>query len=331
MDLDMRKMNGKLIVSALLAAALMSVTAVTAGAVDYSDEGAPTTVEPEQPAVLTDSDIANALAAAELNGSDEVVIPMEEDSRGNVSVQEAAIAEIAGSDVAVTVEITSESGNDYSITIDPSSITEVKAVNLAMQITVDTDEGMTVSGGYEVPAGSIVIAPAQKGDFGMTLQVNIPAVDVEYMDKSVLSLYYIADDGSVTKMPDSALRVNSDGSITVSISHASQYVVSDTDLTETLGTDTADPDDGEVELEADDDIIYDDDIEDDSGALISDSDVAGDADTASGSGRSDADVALVSTVNDDLDDDNPGTGAALALGALAVSAAAVVITAKKRK
>ena len=273
----MKKLNGRLVVSALLAAAMISMTAVSAGAVDYSDEGAPTTVTPEDASVLTDSDVSDALSAAAESGATEVTVEMEEDSRGNVTVQESAIAEIASGDVAVTVEVTSESGTDYSITIDPALITEAKAINLAMDITVDTDEGATVSG-VEVPAGSIVIAPAQKGEFGMTLQVTIPAAAVADVDTSDVRLYYIADDGSVTKMPKKALKVNKDGSLTVSISHASEYVVSDVDLTK---------------LAADEDF---DDADD-----------------------------------DDEFDGNPGTGVTLALGALAASAAAVVITAKKRK
>ena len=289
----MKKLNGRLVVSALLAAAMISMTAVSAGAVDYSDEGAPTTVTPEDASVLTDSDVSDALSAAAESGATEVTVEMEEDSRGNVTVQESAIAEIASGDVAVTVEVTSDSGTDYSITIDPALVTEAKAINLAMDITTDADEGTTVSG-VEVPAGSIVIAPAQKGDFGMTLQVNLPAGSVGDIDTSEARLYYISDDGDVEKMPKKALKFNRDGSVTVSISHASEYVISDVDLT-----------------------------------LNSSSAVDADIDDNSSYGKTDDDVTLITGGGEF--DGNPGTGVTLALGALAASAAAVVITAKKRK
>ena len=225
----MNKLNGKLAVSALLAAATLFMTAVSAGAVDYSDEGAPTVVVPADTNVLTDSDISGARADAAESGSSEVVFGMTETASG-VQVQESAIAEIAGGDVAVTVEVTSESGTGYSVTIDPALVTEAKAVNLAMDITTDADEGTKVSG-VEVPAGSIVIAPAQKGEFGMTLQISLPALSAGNIDTSAARLYYISDDGDVEKMPENALSFGIDGSVTISISHASEYVISDVDLT----------------------------------------------------------------------------------------------------
>lgn len=341
----MKKLNGKLIVCALVAAAMASVSAVSVSAVDYGGGASPSTGTPstttvtgttttttddtgstttttttagtssDAPAtVVTDKAVDEAIAAATNSGSKEATLYMTEDASGKAAVQESAIAEIAKSDVTVTVEVTSESGTDYSITIDPALITEAKAINLAMDITVDTDEGATVSG-VEVPAGSIVIAPAQKGEFGMTLQVTIPAAAVADVDTSDVRLYYIADDGSVTKMPKKALKVNKDGSLTVSISHASEYVVSDVDLTKLAADEDFD--------DADDDDEFDDDD-----ASIDDDDSA--VDGANDSyGKTDDDVSLDSTSNEF--DANPGTGVTLALGALAASAAAVVITAKKRK
>ena len=290
----MKKLNGRLIVSAILATAMMSMTAISASAVsDYGDGASPTTVTPEDASVLTDEDVSDAITAAQESGATEITVEMEEDSSGSVTVQEAAIAEIANGDVAVTVEVTSNSGTDYSVTIDPALVTEAKAIDLAMDITVDADEGTTVAG-VEVPAGSIVIAPAQKGDFGMTLQVNLPAEAVGNIDTDAARLYYISDDGDVEKMPKKALKFKRDGSVTVSISHASEYVISDVDLT-----------------------------------LNSSSAVDADIDDNSSYGKTDDDVTLITGGGEF--DGNPGTGVTLALGALAASAAAVVITAKKRK
>lgn len=282
----MKKLNGKLIAGTFLAAAMLSVNTISAGAVDYGGGAAPTTLTPVQPSVLTDKDVSDAIAAASQSGAAEVTVEMEEDRKGNIAVQESAIAEIAKSDVTVTVEVISDSGTDYSVTIDPALITEAKAINLAMDITIETDGYSDVSG-VEIPAGSIIIAPAQKGDFGMTLQVTIPADAIADVDTSFASLYYIADNGSVTRMPDSALKVNADGSVTIAISHASQYVISDIDL-----TDPDSYDDFDDIYETDDDTVV---------------------------------------VSEDSDDENPGTGVTLAFGALAISAAAVALTAKKRK
>ncbi len=321
----MRKLNGKLIVCALVSAAVASVSAVSAGAISYGPGIAPTTPTPststitgttttdtsgntqttpagtteEAPAtVLTDTAVEDAISEAAKSGDDEVTLYMTESS-GSATVQESAIAEIAKGDVVVTVEIESDDGIDYAITIDPELITDAKAINLAMDISVSSDEGTTVSG-VEVPANSIVIAPAQKGDFGMTLQVTIPADALEDVDLDAVALYYIADDGSVTKMPDDALQINSDGSVTVAISHASQYVISDVDLTVEETEIPDDDDDGEIAIDGDED----------------------------SRGKSDVDV--ITNVNNELDT-NPTTGVTIAFGALAASVAAVALTAKKRK
>lgn len=337
----MKKLNGRLIVCALVAAAMASVSAVSVSAVDYGGGASPNTGTPstttvtgttttttdntgstttttttagtssDAPAtVVTDKAVDEAVASATKSGSKEATLYMTEDANGKATVQEAAIAEIAKSKVTVTVEMASESGTDYSITIDPALITDAKAINLAMDITVDTDEGATVSG-VEVPAGSIVIAPAQKGEFGMTLQVTIPAAAVADVDKSDVRLYYIADDGSVTKMPKSALKVNKDGSVTVSISHASQYVISAIDITKLISGTNNDEDDF---------------LDDDDSFIDDDEDYAVDGDNESFGKTDDEPV-----VESDEFDANPGTGVTLALGALAASAAAVAITAKKRK
>lgn len=327
----MRKLNGKLIVSALISMAVASMAAVSAGAISYAPTYAPITPTPSTstitetkttdtngntttttagtseaaPAtVLTDSAVDQVLSAAAKSGADEVTLFMTE-TADSAAVQESAIAEIAKSDVVVTVDISSDDGVDYSVTIDPELIKEVKAVNLAMDITVGTDSGKKVSG-VEVPAGSIVIAPAQKGDFGMTLQVTIPAAALDDVDLEEVALYYIADDGIVTKMPRNALRVNADGSLTVSISHASQYVVSDVDLTVEENIETLDDDDDDNDV----DISIDGADEN--------------------HGKSEIDVITNSGLSNEPDA-NPTTGVTIAFGALAASVTAVALTAKKRK
>jgi hypothetical protein len=329
----MKKLNGKLIVSALLAAAMASFSAVSAGAIDYSPAGVPSSggsapststvtgdtttdgsgettqtvpgSDDETPAtVLTQSSIDSILDEAEKNGKDVVVVYMEEDSNGKVTVQESAIAEIANSDVTVVIEVDGDVV-DYTVTIDPDLIDTPKAINIAMDIEIDTDEGETVSG-VEIPEGSVIIKPQQKGNFGMTLTVTIPASAFAGMNTGNLSLYYVSDNGEVSKLSDSQITVNADGSVSISISHASAYMISD------IAPDTdGEDDDIIIEDDDDDDIIIEDDID------TSDND----------NGKTDEEVIVI--VGED--DANPHTGVALALGALAASAAAVAITAKKRK
>lgn len=245
----MKKIN-KRVATAIIAAVMFAFTSVAASAADYGSN--PSYPKPDVPgsstedssddgddndvagstadnavSVVTDDVISDIIAGAE-QGQATVYADSDE-----VIVTEAAIGEIAGGDVVVTI-VTDE----YSIEIDPSLIDEVREIDLTMDITV-TDEETDIDD-VAVPANAIVISPAQKGDFGMTISVTIPASSLEGLDTDNLKLYYISDDGE-TELIDDNVAVNADGSVSVAISHASQYVITD----EELGA--ADEDDAVVE------------------------------------------------------------------------------------
>jgi hypothetical protein len=317
----MKKFDKKFVASALLAgivAASMTVSASAAGywvppvyppvddtttpddntgkEEDKGDEKDKNESVPES--IVSDSDIEAAIASGE-------DLEVEVDDNGNAIVKESAIGEIAKQDEPFTFDVVDEnSDTDYTVTIDPAEIDITKDINLAMNIQIlDSDEDVS---DIDVPAGSIVIAPAMKGDFGMTLIITIPADALKDIDVASAELYYISDDGDVSLVPN-GLALNADGSVSIAISHASEYVISDVDLTAEGGDDT-DDDDG-------------DDDDDDNGAIIEDDD-----DTAP-TGKDDTSV----VVNGDGTDTNPVTGTTLALGSLAVFAAAAIATSKKRK
>ncbi|MGN0578781.1 MAG: hypothetical protein ACI4J4_09180 [Ruminiclostridium sp.] len=280
----MKKFNGKLLVSGLLTAAMVSFASVSAFAADYAvdpgyDKPEKVTEEagttPENPtSVVTDDTIKEVLK------SDEPVVYIESDK---ATVKEDAIGEIAKGDKPVTFE-----ADEYSVTIDPADIEEVKPINLAMDIEV-YDEG-----DYEdAESAAIVITPAQKGDFGMTVTVTIPAASVKKLNTKALLVYYVSDDGEYTLLED-VVTVNADGSVSISISHASSYLITD------------------------EEILFDNDEDDDDVAVDDDADDAADDDD--------------DMVEDGAADNNPGTGVACTAAALAaVSAAAVAVAAKKRK
>lgn len=287
----MKKLS-KIIVSALVAASVASLAAVSVGAADYGvtpNYTTPSTSEDtndanseENPAdVVTEDVVADAIANGDvINVTDDAV------------VSEAAIGAIAEADEPVTFVT-----DTCTITIDPATITEVGAIDLTMEISV---AGSADVNGVDVPKSAIVIAPAQKGEFGMTLVVTIPAATVSDLDADNLYFYYISDDGEVTDLTD-ALTVNNDGSVSVSISHASEYVITDEEI-EVASDDEAEDDTDDVAIDD-----ADDDADDDTDSVV-------DAGTAG------------------ADDTNPGTGVALSTAALAaISAAAVAVTAKKRK
>lgn len=257
----MKKLN-KRIATALIAAAMFAFTSVAASAADYgsvpsypapSVPGSSTTdtstedkeedkdvagsTEDTAVEVVTDTVIADIIAEAK-DGKATVYA-----DAADVTVTETAIGEIAKSDVVVTIAT-----KEYEIEIDPSLIEEVKEIDLTMNITVADKE--TDVDDVTVPANAIVIAPAQKGEFGMTVKVTIPAASVEGLDTDNLKLYYISDDGKV-ELVDSNVAINADGSVSVSISHASQYVITDEEL---------ETDDAVIEEDDDDTIVEDDDV-----------------------------------------------------------------------
>lgn len=285
------KKFSKIIAGVIAATTMVSATTVISSAVDYGNT--PSYKEPEK---VTETAGTTVDAPAEIVTDDVITEAIKNDAvvyiTSDAVVKEDAIGAIAKSDVPVTFE-----ADDYSITIDPALIEEVGAIDLSMDIAV-SDSEVEVDG-VVVPAGAIVIAPAQKGEFGMTLKVTISASTVEDLDTDNLSLYYIDDDGNVTKL-DSDIEVNADGSVSVSLSHASKYVVSDVDLT---ADEDDDDDEDDVAIDDDDDVETDDEA-------------------------SEVDAVVTSK-----DESNPHTGVALfgTAALAAVSAAVMTATAKKRK
>jgi hypothetical protein len=329
----MKKVSFKFVVSALAASMMITATAVSASAISYGGGVAPVTPTPATttaaatttaPAavdaaaddagtvvatgVVTEEVLVSAVADAVKAGATEVTVKVAEDATtGGVTVQEAAIADIAKSGVAVTFDVKPVSGTAYSVTIDPSTITDASSINLGMAILTGPDIA-TAAAAFDIPVDSavnaVMIAPMAQGEFGMELTITLPASAFGTIDTDSAMLFYLADDGSVTDVSDQ-LVFDADGNGSITISHASAYVISDIDLVaaaEDLYADLSDDDEDEDDAAVDASIDEDDDKADDEPVIISGAE----------------------------EDSNPGTGVGLALGAVAVSAAAVVL-AKKRK
>lgn len=392
----MKKLNGKFIVSALLAAALVSMSSVTAGATEYAnphrqggiiggditptsgggivddrtettggsskgdvqgtdDEEENEAGTEDEPVSTVSDEIVGGLADGE-----EATVYVEPASNGSITVKKDAIGEIKNSGAVVTFVNESDG---YTITIDPESITDVKAIDLAMDVSVAGKNGETENG-VDIPAGAIIIAPKQSGDFGMTLKVTLTAESLKELGINMnnLKLYYISDDGKVTDMT-SALTVEN-GSVSILISHASEYVITDTvieaDFVEEAPEATeeeGEEDEGEADYqiiidvpiaEGDDEVADETPIDDegtDEGTDEADADI--NVDDASAEGTSSAapaseDKGKTETPSSDEgglivdagSDSNPVTGTEIVFGTLAVtavSALAIAATSKKRK
>ncbi len=321
----MKKFSSKFIASAVMAVIAASAMAISSSAaIDYYDNpqyhvpeytgnasGATTggsTAGSTDTGSQTDDDTTDETDTSEstvgsvvsesavedaIESGDPILVTAE---NGSATIQETAIGAIANSDSPVSFVVSDDaSGFDYVVTIDPDSIKEVKAINIAVNLNVGSFSGVN----------GVVIRPAQSGDFGMTLAITIPAAAVKDLDE--IKLFYISDDNQITDVTD-ALTVNGDGSGTIAISHAASCFITDIELVALSRV-------SETDIDIDDD----DDDDDDTDVVIDEPEQGKD------------DTTVVNPGSTAGTDSNPVTGTTLALGSLAVFAAAAVATSKKRK
>jgi hypothetical protein len=334
----MKKLNGKFILSALLVSAMACSTAVTAGALgeyesapvnyyipapvssvtpsasdsDVSDTKEDTKEEDTKEDAYTEDALAlldeTTLGALLATSDDVIELPVAPSDKGKITVQEFALAAIQQSGKTVVLNNVKDG---YSITIDGNDIETPKAINLAMDIS--SSSKATKKDGVEIPANAIIIKPAQKGDFGLTLTLTFDLGDD--LSEDDLYFFYIDDDGEVTDLTDDL--IVEDGMVSVTLSHASEYVITDEDIT--------------AEDEVADDTPIDDepdiDVDDEPQATVDDetTDTAKEDTPSSTTGG---------IIVDGATDANPVTGTGIVFGTLAVtalSAAAIAATSKKRK
>lgn len=214
-------MKTKRIIAAVFACAMaLSLAAVSASAVDYGHSGNPSGGTPaaeteiggesdsesedtEEESPVVETAVPTKSVKDAIKSGEKVSI-----SGDSIVMNKAAISAIAKAEAPVTF-VNEDTG--VEITIDPETITSIGSVNLGMDIKPD-DTGL-------------VIEPFMSGDFGLTMDINIPSKAIPTsVDVNNAHLFYISDDNKIEDM--GALEANSDGSLTISISHASKYVIS---------------------------------------------------------------------------------------------------------
>ncbi len=205
----------KKFLSLIAAVAMLSMVSVTAFATDYSEDPSD---KPDYSDVVADGDgtVENPvevptadLVEEAITAGDPVYIT------DDAVLTEDVVATIANAEEPVTFV----APTGITIKIDPATITEVSDFNLNFEVEAEEDNEVTT-------APSVKITPAMSGDFGMTVELTIPAEAIPAeMDVEAAHLLYVADDGTVSDM--GAIVVGDDGSFTVAISHASYYLVTD--------------------------------------------------------------------------------------------------------
>ncbi|MDR0197973.1 MAG: hypothetical protein LBI36_07145 [Oscillospiraceae bacterium] len=144
---------------------------------------------------------------------------------GSISIGEGtlltveALAEIAKGDTPVVFV-----GNGFTITIDPSDIgNNAQAVVFRGEIEV----GVKSVGGRDIRG--VYIYPANSGDFGFTLTLTVHSAFHKMAGYKIsdVKAYYIDDDGNAREELDAVVR---NGEVSIRISHASGYLLTDETL-----------------------------------------------------------------------------------------------------
>lgn len=99
---------------------------------------------------------------------------------------------------------------EYTVSIDPKSITTAKEIDLGIKIDMYPK------------AGVITVQTAQEGEFGLEMSVTISADYLKEYDLNKLKFFYEDKDGK--RQEQKSFTANKDGSLTFTISHASSYI-----------------------------------------------------------------------------------------------------------
>ena|GEM_PF-6894364 len=186
---------------------------------------APTTT-PEVSVYIPEDSVANALQ------SETPFIKLSEGDSTVISAE--SLQAIRESGKILEIELT----NGLIIRIDPELITD-NAITLNLHIDASvTDTAATVNT-VHIPANSIVISPSSHGNFGFTMSFDISADKLAEagIDISNAQLYHITTDGVITEKD--YMKVNADGSVTISVSYASRYVITEETPVNDIQVDTA--------------------------------------------------------------------------------------------
>ena len=135
----------------------------------------------------------------------------------------AALQLIKEADVVLKIELP----NGLVISIDPAEITDsARAVNLNIDITVVLESQLV--NGKDVPDNSIAISISDRGNFGFSISFPIlpELFEAAGISSDAVRLFHVDSEGDVAEKFDE-FAINDDGSVTITISHASGYILSE--------------------------------------------------------------------------------------------------------
>jgi hypothetical protein len=170
------------------------------------------------PRLIADS-VADGIEEALNSGEPLVLAP-----GANTNITAADLQEIKDSGGVLNIVLP----NGLHISISAEDITDnARPIDLNIAVTLVTTATTVAGTQMQAPANSLIITPSTHGQFGFTININISAERLAAAGLSEnINLYYVSSAGSVTNY--GAVTLNSNGSATISISHASFYILSTT-------------------------------------------------------------------------------------------------------
>jgi hypothetical protein len=160
-----------------------------------------------------------AIFADELDGSDVT----------NAIETEEPIVLRADADTTISAEVLQaikDSEGTLNIILPNGVHISISAAGIGanpQEIDLNIELSATTVAVGQVPANSLIIAPDQHGEFGFTISIHIPHAQLAEagLGTGTLNLFYISSAGAVSNL--GVVQRQSDGSVIVSISSASEY------------------------------------------------------------------------------------------------------------
>lgn len=197
--------KSKLIAAAMTGCLIVTAMAATASAAGYSNPK-----KPSQGAGYSSSVVYVPESEVKVVTAKLMQASIDSGKTITINSDDAMVNRSAMSVIKKQKEPVVFKSKEYTVSIDPKSITTAKEVNLGIKIDMFPK------------AGIITVQTAQEGEFGLEMSVTISADSLKEYDLKKLKFFYEDKDGKRRELKD--FSVNKDGSLTFTIARASSYV-----------------------------------------------------------------------------------------------------------
>lgn len=197
--------KSKLIAAAMTGCLIVTAMAATASAAGYSNPK-----KPSQGASYSSSVVYVPKSEVKVVTAKLMQASIDSGKTITINSDDAKVDKSAMSVIKKQKEPVVFKSKEYTVSIDPKSITTAKEIDLGIKIDMYPK------------AGVITVQTAQEGEFGLEMSVTISADSLKEYDLNKLKFFYEDKDGK--RQEQKSFTANKDGSLTFTITHASSYV-----------------------------------------------------------------------------------------------------------